>query len=89
MVITGGGVRTREDLWLSTSILLLVRIGVGDFFSRMAFRWADFSSVFVRQSLALSFLLSTVACYQDLSTLTAPGHGILRRCASCVNPIIW
>ena len=42
MVMTGGGVRTREDLWLSTSILLLVRIGVGDFFARMAFRWADF-----------------------------------------------
>ena len=38
MAMKGDAVMARGKCWLSTYILLLYRVGVGDFFSRIALR---------------------------------------------------
>ena len=48
MVVTGGVAMARGEVWLSNYILLLVRVGVSEFFPNLDFSQAAVSSAFTR-----------------------------------------
>ena len=62
MVMTSGVAMVRGEVWLSSSILVLVRVSVSDFFLRLSFSQADISSAFMRQNLDMDFLSLSPAC---------------------------
>ena len=66
IVITSGVVMAKQEVWLSISILFLVRIGVGYFFFRLDFRCDYLYYTFVRRSLDLSLLLLATAYFSGV-----------------------
>ena len=69
MVTKGGVVMAMREGWLSTSILLLARVGVGNVFTRIALKLDALYSTFVSKILALSFLFLFAACFSGVFKL--------------------
>ena len=89
IVVTGGVVMARGEVWLYTSILLLARVSVGEF-SRLNFRQASFYCFFCKAIFGSVFslidrCLFISSCQLGLLKVV----GVLRRGAFCFNPLFW